>query len=98
MQHTLVLENGPESQQQFKDPGSAGLNQKTNRLAGSYLLGPDSWMWMLVVLSKLMSPCRHDPASQEADGAISWRMLVEKAGWQLTRKGRGLKSRLILSG
>lgn len=95
MQHILVLENDPESQQQFIDPGSTGLNQKTNRPARSYLLGPDGWMWMLVVLSKLMSPCRYHPASQEADGAISWRMLVEKAGWQLNRKGRGLKSRHI---
>lgn len=43
---------------------------------------------MLVVLSKLMSPCRHHPASQEADGAISWRMLVKKAGGAAKQEGK----------
>lgn len=39
MQHIPDLEYGPESQLKFIDPGSAGLKQKINRPAGSYLLG-----------------------------------------------------------
>lgn len=39
MQHIPDLENGPESQPKFIDPGSAGLKEKINRPAGSYLLG-----------------------------------------------------------
>lgn len=39
MQHIPDLQNGPESQLKFIDPGFAGLKQKINRPAGSYLLG-----------------------------------------------------------
>lgn len=50
---------------------------------------------MLRVLFNHMSACRRRSASQEADGAILWRILLEKVGWQLNRKGRELKSRQV---